>query len=351
MLHHLIPTSHLGFSNPDDVLQKIKTACKSNPATSEFISIGESEEGRSIYGIKIGFGQKKVSLIAGAHSDEPAGPATLRNMVLQILWNPAGFKELIEHFTFLVIPHINPDGEAINQKWIQQFPDYSAYAKHVMRELPGRDIEFGFPDMRKENQAVAKALKDFGPVHMHVSLHGMSVAEGGMLLINKSHVEKTTFIREKFATALAKAGLGLHDHDRKGEKGFHYISPGFTSTPSGKAMQEHFVEKGDEETASKFKKSSMEYVESLGNKPLCLVTELPLFLITKKEENTDAIPTTWMKYREQFSKIRELAQSDSDLSSLIDEFGLQPVELAIASKLQLQAIHLGLEFLRNQPAA
>jgi hypothetical protein len=46
-------------------------------------------------------------------------------------------------------------------------------------------------------------------------------------------------------------------------------------------MKEHFIGLNDSRTARLFLPSSTEWIQSLGSDPLCVVSELPLFLIGK----------------------------------------------------------------------
>ncbi|MHC4937904.1 MAG: M14 family zinc carboxypeptidase [Planctomycetota bacterium] len=228
-------------------------------------TIGFSEQGRPIEARVLGDGPKKVSLVAGAHADEPIGPITLRGLT----GAPPGF-------TFFVVPDINPDGAERNRRWFDAWPDLEAYRSHRLRELPGRDVEFGYPSMRPENEAVAGFLRANGPFDLHMSLHGMGEADGALLLIDKRWVDRTVELRTSYAAYIEAAGLPLLDRDRGGEKGFSYIGPGFWTTPESEAMREFF--KDDPEIAEKFHLNSMEFVRSLGGDPLCLVTEIPLFV-------------------------------------------------------------------------
>jgi hypothetical protein len=286
--------------------------------------IGRSEEGRPIHGYVLGSGPSALSLIAGAHSDEPVGPRTLRALVQGCP------PDLLERHTFVVVPHINPDGEVRNRAWTDRWPDPAAYMRHVFREPPGRDLEFGFPSMRPENVAVSRFLEEHAPFKLHMSLHGMGAAEGAMLLIERHWTDRVDALREGFVAAVRGAGLPLHDHDRKGEKGFTYLGPGFTTTPEGGAMRRHFEQLGDPGTAALFHQSSMEFVRSLGGDPLCLVTELPLFVVP----NPDPVPGTPTAYL----ALRERLASGEP----VDPAGLRAVDLGVAMRLQLATIELGL---------
>ena len=94
---------------------------------------------------------------------------------------------------------MNPDGEAKNQLWIKQWPSVEAYLQHAFRELPGRDLEFGFPNMRHENACVSDFLKKHAPFALHLSLHGMAFSEGAMLLIERHWIQRTQKLRTQFS--------------------------------------------------------------------------------------------------------------------------------------------------------
>ncbi|MFQ5638614.1 MAG: M14 family zinc carboxypeptidase [bacterium] len=344
MFESLIENTEIRFTTCDEFRPQIKAACSSNPDIAAYHEIGKSEAGRRIDVVILGHGAQRVSLIAGAHSDEPVGPETLRTFLLNSIRHKDRLKELFITFQFLVVPHINPDGEARNQGWIKKWPHVEAYLEGVFRELPGRDLEFGFPAMRPENRHVSQFLRENGPVAMHASLHSMSFSEGAFLLIERHWIERTQQLRKKFARAALDFGLNLHDHDRHGEKGFHYIEAGFTTTPEGQAMRRFFKNKGDAEMAALFHDSSMEFVRQLGGDPLCLVTELPLFVINKKRKNSPAgIPESYLAFKDKIPELRIRLQQNRSIAETIAEFEITPLDLATASKLQLRAIQLGLE--------
>ena len=356
MLHRLIDTADAPFTTCDQVRPLIKQACAANPEIASYEQLGNSEEGHPIDAVILGTGRRRVSLIAGAHSDEPVGPETLRTFILQLLAKKESFHDSLTKYQFLVVPHINPDGEARNQAWKEAWPSIEAYLQHSFREPPGRDLEFGFPDMRAENKYVSDFLSEHAPFVMHMSLHGMAFSEGAMLLIERHWIERTQELQDQFVQVIQKFGLGLHDHDRKGEKGFLYIAPGFTTTPEGSAMRRHFEGLGDQETASCFHHSSMEFVRSLGGDPLCLVTELPLFVIGKKVEPRRAgIPQAYLDFKDRLTELRRRINSPlqggaasaaggvSPIADTLNAFQIEPVQLGTAMTLQLHAIQLGLE--------
>ena len=314
------------FRTSAEVLPLLEKACAARPDVARLETIGTSEEGRPIAGVMMGRGSRAVSLIAGNHADEPVGPETLRTFVLGVLAAPEKFGDLLSAFTFYVVPHTNPDGEWGNGAWIEKWPDAAAFILHQQREKPGRDLEFGFPDLRVENRAVADFLRPGAPFALHASLHGMAFAEGAMLLIERQWAGRTRALRQAFSEAAAQHGLGLHDHNREGEKGFFYIARGFTTTPEGAAMRAHFRALDEPETATLFRDSSMEFVRGLGGDPLSLVTELPLFLVPPDADARCGEAPAYERFRADLPRLR--AQLARDDHGEIDGRNLQPVPLA-----------------------
>ncbi len=313
--------------------------------------IGYSEAGRPIVGAVIGGGPRRVSLITGNHSDEPVGSETLRVLAEGLSRSSLRSEPgLLDEYTFVIVGHGNPDGEAQQLGWMGAWPDPLACLRHEFREKPGRDVEFGYPAMRAENEAVAGFLAGHGPYAMHLSLHGMTVSEGGYHLIERSWVDRTQNLREQYAQAMHDAGLTvLFDWDRGGEKGFDYIGPGFATTPRSDAMREHFEALGDHETAGKFHLNSMEYVRTLGGDPLCMVTELPLFVVKShraiEPPSQRGVPAVYMGFRQAVNAARE-ALGQNDLAGVLEavaDYELTPVDITTAVRLQLTAIGLGLE--------
>ena len=255
--------------------------------------IGRSRRGRPILAYRIGDGPLRVSLIGGCHADEPVGPRFLGRLV-RFLAGPSG-SELRGAATWSVIPHVNPDGAKRNAAW--QTPgaeryDFVSYLRHRVRELPGDDIEFGFPrgeddlgarpeneaEARPENRAAWEFWRAGAPYHLHVSMHGMSVAAGPYFLVERSWWPRLGEMADALTREVEGAGYSLHDVQRHGEKGFHRLGRGFCSRPDSRAMRRHFLDLEDPVTAARFRPSSMEAVRSLSGDTLTLVTEMPLFI-------------------------------------------------------------------------
>lgn len=330
----------------------IPTILAAEPASPDLpaaLEIGRSSQGRALHGFRLGCGELRVSLIAGCHADEPVGPATL-DLLVSYLSRLEPEHPLLSAVSWHVVPHTNPDGEALNRGWTETLGDprhwarqkdpvtvdLETYWRHVVRERPGDDVEFGFPrvdangkaqdeGLRVENRAVAEFLLGEGrsgkPYHLHGSFHGMGFAAGPWFLIERSWADRTVEMRRQLLDRVAERGYVAHDIDRKGDKGFFRIDRGFTSRPDSRAMVEHFEALGDHRTASLFRPSSMEWVKSLGGDPLTLVSEMPLFLLpTEAYAQGDPIrPPVMADLR------RALAHGPAELEEAVEAAGLRPM--------------------------
>lgn len=252
-------------------------------------AIGPSRGGRPLRGFRVGDGALRVSLIGGCHADEPVGPWMLRRFVAWLLACPSD-APWRRDVTWTIVPHANPDGERVNAAWFAPQPpdtvgfDLRRYVDHRVRELPGDDVEFGFPrgagdaGARPENRAVASFLGP-DPVALHVSFHGTGFTAGPWFLIEPAWIERTAPLRATLAAEVARLGYRLHDVERHGEKGFVRIERGFCTRPNADAMRDHFLALDDPDTAARFRPSSMDWVRARGGDPLTLVSEMPLFLV------------------------------------------------------------------------
>ena len=321
--------------------------------------IGRSRRGRPLLGVSIGTGRLPVSLIAGAHADEPVGPESLHRLSAWLRGLPADHPILCRH-TFRIVPHVNPDGAAANASWPgrrRPLEDHLRAADHgfllsswlrgAVREPPGDDLEFGFPrepgdeGARPEARALADFLRPAAPYVLHASLHSMAFGAGPWFLLDRAWIDRTAGLRRELAARTAAMGYRLHDVDRGGEKGFTRIERGFCTRPDSESMRRHFEEQGDRETASRFRPSSMEHVRSLGGDALTVVSEMPLFLVPAREE-VDGIPMPldpesrkgFLAWAERM--VRE--QGDEALESRATELGIRPMPIRDQMRLQLELV-------------
>lgn len=323
------------------------------------IEIGRSREARPILASRLGRGATRVSILGGCHADEPVGPRLLARLVaaLEAL---APDDPLLTELEWWILPHINPDGAARNAGW--QRTDAAAYRLseylgRVRRELPGDDIEFGFPrgpaddGARPEPAAAAAwwAAAD-GPFDVHATLHGMAFAAGPWFLIEPAWVTRAGSLMERCRTRVAELGYRLHDVERRGEKGFRRIARGFATRPDSAAMREHFLARDDPGTAARFRPSSMEHVRSLGGDPLTLVSEMPLFLLPGVGETLGPPDPAAERWRERIDGWRRRIEAGEE-GGVIDaeaaEAGLRAMPAEDQMRLQWTLIASAIDLVRR----
>jgi hypothetical protein len=276
----------------------------------------------------IGKGKRRLVFAAGHHSDEPLGPHTLRQLILQVdqWWD----QDLNSKYTLDILPHVNPDGENINKAWINQTQQLKSFDTMPYRELPGRDMEFAYPDGRVENAHLSRFFREKGTVYAYANLHGMLLSEGALLLMGSDEPRYQT-AKDRFRQKASRMNWKLHDHDRGGEKGFHHFGPGFTSTPRGKAMSLHFENKNDAEMASKFGLSSMELIQGLGGDPLLFVSELPLFRIKTFHHQHPGQPKDAIE-------VKAALQSEGSVAEIIRRWDIEAVSIREGTEWQLNVL-------------
>ncbi|MBX3728567.1 MAG: peptidase M14 [Candidatus Sumerlaeia bacterium] len=316
-------------------------------------AIGTSRQGRTLYGLRVGNGPMRVSIVAGAHADEPVGPRTALHLAAAMARGDAPWAvELAQRATFWIVPHVHPDGEAANAEWIGALDDFTAWLRHATRDTPADDVEFHYPrsiddrDTRPENLAVADFLRSAGaPFDVHASLHSMAFAEGAWFLICRAWADRArqAGLFDRLARAANETGLGLHDIDRGGEKGFHRLAPGVSTTPHSQAMRDFFLAKGDAVTAAHFRPSSMEFVAALGGDPLCLVSEIPHFVLRARTQPDPG--GTYAKLRDLLPTLRmaALKGDDAPITKAVARFGIEPVPWTLHRDLQVSFLCAALD--------
>ncbi|NQZ66862.1 MAG: peptidase [Lentisphaeria bacterium] len=316
--------------------------------------IGFSRDDRLIQAARIGHSKKRISLIGGCHADEPIGPHLLRKLV-NFLAELKTDHPLMQ-YEWWIIPHINPDGEAINRSWYDEDCQYTIanYLRHVKRELPGDDIEFGFPISQEEaSRARPEALAAINwwntsenEFVLHASMHGMGFSGGPWFLIDKDWISRSTHMQNVCSTTSKTLGYSLHDIERHGEKGFQRIARGFCTRPDSISMREHFMQLNDHEMADKFLPSSMQWIRSYSPEALTMVSEMPLFIIPGVGNEIDPDPA-YNQWKENLADLQlKLATTDisePEINEWAADLGIKAMDLEDQMRLQWAMICSGLE--------
>lgn len=333
---------------------KIVAAPPAFPSEAKPFEIGRSRQGRPLLGYRFGTGPLAVSLIAGCHADEPVGPRLLRSLA-RYLSTLAEDHAAQRELQWWIVPDANPDGAVRNEAWQQ--PDASqyelaAYLQHVVRELPGDDVEFGFPrseddtSARSENRAIFEWWQQCDrPFRLHATLHGMAFAAGPWFLIEPAWSSRCSNFQRDLTKAVQAAGYELHDVERHGEKGFHRIARGFCTRPDSQSMRQHFLDRDDPATAERFRPSSMEAMRSLGGDPLTLVSEMPLFVtpgVGKELGPPDPAALAWQQRLAEWRVRCQDPKSHTQVEQEAEQQGLRPMPVADQLQLQWRMITAGL---------
>jgi hypothetical protein len=318
-------------------------------------SIGESREGRTIKAFRLGAGPCRVSLLAGCHADEPVGPLLLRHLV-QFLRGLPPSDPMLKRYQWWIIPHINPDGAERNRAWYDDADsayDLGRYLRHVVRELPGDDIEFGFPrddddaGARPENRAAYDWWRSAeGPFALHATLHGMGFAAGPWYLLEEAWQDRVQPFKEACGDQVEELGYHLHDVERHGEKGFVRLDRGFCTRPDSGAMRRFFLDRDEPEMASRFRPSSMETIRGLGGDPLTLVSEMPLFITPGVGEvlgPPDPVAVEWKDRVEEWRVAVRGDRSGGEISEAGRRAGLRPMPVRDQMTLQWGMLVAGLQ--------
>ena len=333
-------------------------AAPADPPRERAEVLGLSRQDRPVLGWRLGNGPSRVSLIGGCHADEPVGPHLLRRLVT---WLDGLSRDdpLLDELSWWVVPHANPDGEARNLGWYREEPRalrYGAggFAAEAIREAPGDDVEFGFPrgpedgSARPENRAIAAWWGAAGgPFRLHVSLHGMAVGAGPWFLLEEAWADRTDGLRERCRQATRRRGYRLHDDPRRGEKGFRRLDEGFSTRPDSRAMRDYFLERGDEETAARFRPSSMETVRAQGGDALTAVSEMPLFLAPPSSFSEETGSPAYGPWKDRLGRWRAVIEAGertpADVAREARDLGLRPMPVRDQMALQWTLIAAGLE--------
>jgi hypothetical protein len=333
-----IKADYIAFRTPEELNQHLSAL------DLPLEKIGASRNGQPLYAYTMGTGATHVSIIAGSHADEPVGPMTAQALP-QLL--RAYRPDLLKAFTFYVVPQMNPDGADRNRPWFDVNPDFETYAAHAFRELPGDDIEFGFGEgdsIRPENRAAMDFLRAHAPCAAHFSLHGMGFAEGAWFLLHPDWVQRAQPLIDKLTVRCREEGMPFHDIDRKGDKGFTRICEGWCTTPDSGAMRDFFHRENDPDMAAKFHPSSMEFVHNLGGDTLCMVSEMPLFLLTRGESSLE--DPIFLRFRDD---LKAATGNPDAIRELIKKYGIQTVPIAQQMQFQFHMICDALDLLTATP--
>lgn len=256
---------------PDDIAFEARRLGALGLAAVE--ALGEGPPAERLWVLRIGRGERHIAVKANAHADEPAGTVTCFRLVAQL-----ADSEVLERFTFHLLPSANPLGLERNRGWLGSTePDLLTWFRAVRRDPPAEDREFGYgerPELAAHRECAwwHGYLDRLPRLDGYVSLHSMAFAGGAWFLVMLDDLARWTPLLDALAAGARTAGLPLHDEDRGGRKGFCRLRPGFCTAPTREAMAAFFGSAG---RPARLGLNSMQVVRLRHGTPVALVSELP----------------------------------------------------------------------------
>lgn len=117
----------------DQLLKNLQVLATRYPDAIQLENIGQSFLGRPIQLLKLGRGDKKILLWSQMHGDEPSATPALLDMANYLLANDddAGVRSILDNYTLLMIPMLNPDGSEVYERANAQGIDINRDALHL----------------------------------------------------------------------------------------------------------------------------------------------------------------------------------------------------------------------------
>jgi hypothetical protein len=315
-----VSENELEFIHPEHMEARLSAFQLSAGAVCH--KIGQSRLGRNIFALEIGRGKQRVLAVAGAHADEPTGTIALLKLADEL--TSAENKDLLEFFTFSFIPMLDPDGTAMNWKWLKNPPSFKKMALYSIRNNdPAEDLEHCIPV--SDNQRIlpeAKAFKDFVDsrrgLHSYTTLHNLHLAGGPLFILSAAEAKSEAFLIQFMTKACHDHGLELMDLDLHGEKGIYRLAPGFLTPPLIQDMLDNY--RGRKNVTDRIRMATYQYAaESCGAK-ISLITEVPLFAAWDLNDTRQTLISRYDLELEKLRRSKTMLESFISAWNKLDNF-------------------------------
>ncbi|WP_269676746.1 M14 family zinc carboxypeptidase [Kitasatospora mediocidica] len=158
--------------------------------------IGESAQGRPLWLLSLGQGERDVLVVAGAHANEPVGAATALRLARWAL----GGRRARWHFLLC----LDPDGAALTEGWLRGPLSLERHYAHFFRPPAHRQPEWVLSDPPPpETAALLRVIDELRPA-LQLSLHGVDLG-GSFLQLTRP----VPGLARPFERSAAAAGLPL----------------------------------------------------------------------------------------------------------------------------------------------
>jgi hypothetical protein len=187
-----------------------------------------------------------ISVLAGAHPDEPAGPVAAVELLRHWSTYPWG-----KDWQLITVPMQDPSGVEAQRAWLtasikpnQWQADDDLYRSHRLRRSLGIDDgEFAWPGapwgglQLPVTTAIDAYLRLLPPALVHASLHGLGIAPGMWFLADRQTLSLPVMWQR---VQHWQRRYGIFDDQRCGGqygKGFHRAGNGFSHLSTGLGMR------------------------------------------------------------------------------------------------------------------
>lgn len=236
-------------------------------------SIGRSRAGRELICVTVGSGPRHAVVFGLPHPNEPIGGLTSLHLLERLI--NANPYNLLEEFTWHIVPCIDPDGLALNEGWLSGPHTMEHYARHFYRPAGDEQVEWTAPFHYKrahfdavlpETQALLQLIDRTAPALM-CSLHNSELG-GTYFYLSRPEPELYASLQ-----AIPQAlGLGLHAGEA--EAAFiETLAEGIYLWPASTESYDWSEKMGQDPLAFPSGSSSIEWAGRHGT--LSIVSELP----------------------------------------------------------------------------
>lgn len=310
--------SHFPTTN---CFEKLSKQLKDNEKVKIFNN-GTSQNGKSLIAFAIGKGKKVIGVTAGAHADEPIGVLTLKYFIQGII-NNSQFNNLLDNYTFLCHPLVDPDGYNLNSKWFTNPIEYTNYFLNNYRNNnPALDCEHGMPiqegqSIRPEMEFIKENLNKYKDrFEYYVTLHSSHVLPGACFVFDQDN--KNQQLRDTITLLCKEYNLPMMDYKVQGEGTMTYLGPGFIGAPNVSMMLEKY--KNQPEILSQIKMTTYEYAQSVCGAKTAFISELPIWL-SSGFDNYEYSNISMNEFMEQsFKEQKKYVQQLKEVKNIINEF-------------------------------
>ena len=266
------------FFTVDELFNHSSVVAFEHPNLVKYHNVGHSRNGEPIPMLSIGNGTKSLLLYACPHPNEPIG-SLLVDFLLDALFEHI---ELLEAYTWHLLPCVDPDGARLNEGWFSGPFTIRNYAQYFYRPRAEEQVEWTFPIVHKnyswstpsnETRALMNAIQLTQPDFVY-GLHNSGF--GGMYYYISRPLSDIFPELEQLPSSL---GLFL----AKGEAEAPWVSqfaPAIFSPLSLRNAYDYYEKYThiDPVTMMSGGGTSFDYLETIGlNKTIFLMAELPYF--------------------------------------------------------------------------